>query len=84
MRLRVTLADDLVDQLDYRIGRQHRGAFISKAVGIAPEDEHRRKAITADIECAVTDQLTAVERNGGTLTGTYPADYLTHLRAWPK
>lgn len=41
MRLHITLDDDLVGQLDSRVGRRRRSAFISATVRMALEDEHR-------------------------------------------
>jgi hypothetical protein len=41
MRLHITLEDDLVGQLDNRVGRRRRSAFISAIVRRALDDEHR-------------------------------------------
>ncbi|HYI98939.1 MAG TPA: hypothetical protein VEX36_04575 [Thermoleophilaceae bacterium] len=43
------------------------------------------RAIVTDIDRAVADRRAAIERTGGTLTGSYPADYLEQLRRdWPE
>jgi metal-responsive CopG/Arc/MetJ family transcriptional regulator len=49
MRLHISLDDDLVDQLDRRVGRRRRSAFIAETVRRALEDERRWE----DIEAAV-------------------------------
>jgi metal-responsive CopG/Arc/MetJ family transcriptional regulator len=41
VRVRITLDDELVAQLDARVGRGRRSAFISQAVRRALEDERR-------------------------------------------
>ena len=41
MRLHISLEDDLVAQLDRRIGRRRRSAFISETLRRALEDEAR-------------------------------------------
>jgi metal-responsive CopG/Arc/MetJ family transcriptional regulator len=41
MRLHITLADDLVHQLDSRVGSRRRSAFIADAVRRALDDERR-------------------------------------------
>ncbi len=45
MRLHISLADELVHELDRRVGRRRRSAFIAAAVGRALEDEHRWELI---------------------------------------
>jgi metal-responsive CopG/Arc/MetJ family transcriptional regulator len=50
MRLRITLAEDLVAELDRRVGRRRRSAFIGQTVRRALEDERRWE----DIESALT------------------------------
>jgi Arc/MetJ family transcription regulator len=41
MRVHITLDDDLVAELDDRLGRRRRSAFISETVRRALEDERR-------------------------------------------
>jgi hypothetical protein len=41
MRVHITLDNDLVAQLDTRVGRRRRSAFISETVRRALEDERR-------------------------------------------
>ncbi len=49
MRLHITLEDDLVAQLDRRVGRRRRSAFISHTVRSALEDEQRWEEIEAGL-----------------------------------
>jgi hypothetical protein len=49
MRLHITLADDLVAQLDRRVGRRRRSAFIAATVRRALDDERRWDQIEASI-----------------------------------
>jgi Arc/MetJ-type ribon-helix-helix transcriptional regulator len=49
MRLHISLADDLVDQLDQRVGRRRRSTFISETVRRALEDERRWEDIEAGL-----------------------------------
>jgi hypothetical protein len=49
MRLHISLDDDLVAQLDRRIGRRRRSAFIAQTVRRALDDERRWE----DIESAL-------------------------------
>lgn len=49
MRLHISLEDDLVAQLDRRIGRRQRSAFISETLRRALEDETRWDDIEAGI-----------------------------------
>jgi metal-responsive CopG/Arc/MetJ family transcriptional regulator len=49
MRLHISLEDDLVAQLDRRVGRRRRSAFIAETLRRALEDERRWR----DIETAV-------------------------------
>jgi hypothetical protein len=49
MRLHISLADDLVAELDRRVGRRRRSAFIGETVRHALDDERR----WADIEAAL-------------------------------
>lgn len=41
MRLHITLPDDLVRELDQRVGPRQRSAFVVKAVESAIDDERR-------------------------------------------
>jgi metal-responsive CopG/Arc/MetJ family transcriptional regulator len=45
--VRITLDDELVDQLDSRVGRRRRSAFISETVRRALDDERRWEEIEA-------------------------------------
>lgn len=47
MRLHITLDDELVDQLDSRVGRRRRSAFISATIRRALDDERRWDDIEA-------------------------------------
>ena len=49
MRLHISLDDDLVEQLDRRVGRRRRSAFIVETVRRALEDERRWKDIEAGL-----------------------------------
>lgn len=49
MRLHISLDDDLVEQLDRRIGRRRRSAFIGETVRRALEDERRWQDIEAGL-----------------------------------
>jgi metal-responsive CopG/Arc/MetJ family transcriptional regulator len=49
MRLHITLESDLVAQLDRRVGRRRRSAFISETVRRALEDERRWEDIEAGL-----------------------------------
>jgi metal-responsive CopG/Arc/MetJ family transcriptional regulator len=49
MRLHITLDDRLVAQLDGRVGRRRRSAFISETVRRALEDERRWDDIEAGL-----------------------------------
>lgn len=41
MRVHITLDQDLVRELDRRVGARRRSAYIAEAVGRALEDDHR-------------------------------------------
>lgn len=45
MRLHISLEDDLVDQLDRRVGTRRRSGFIAEAVRRALDDERRWEEI---------------------------------------
>jgi metal-responsive CopG/Arc/MetJ family transcriptional regulator len=47
MRLHISLDDELVAQLDNRVGRRRRSAFIAETVRRALEDERRWEDIEA-------------------------------------
>lgn len=49
MRLHITLDDDLVKQLDSRVGNRRRSSFISATVRAALEDERRWEDIEASL-----------------------------------
>lgn len=49
MRLHISLDDDLVEQLDERVGRRRRSMFISETVRRALEDERRWEDIEAGL-----------------------------------
>lgn len=49
MRLHITLRDELVRQLDGRVGLRRRSAFITRAVEQALEDERRWDLIEASL-----------------------------------
>jgi predicted transcriptional regulator len=49
MRLHISLDDELVRQLDERVGRRRRSAFISGTVRRALEDERRWDEIEAGL-----------------------------------
>lgn len=54
MRLHMSLEDELVRELDARVGRGRRSAFIAAAVRAALEDHRRRDLIETAIG-AITD-----------------------------
>jgi hypothetical protein len=45
MRVHITLADELVRELDRRVGARRRSAYITRAVERALEDDHRWELI---------------------------------------
>jgi Arc/MetJ family transcription regulator len=47
MRLHISLDDDLVEQLDKRVGRRRRSTFIGETLRRALEDERRWEDIEA-------------------------------------
>ncbi|HXP28421.1 MAG TPA: hypothetical protein VN804_01580 [Solirubrobacteraceae bacterium] len=55
MRLHISLEDDLVQQLDRRVGRRRRSSFISETVRRALDDERRWDDIEAGLG-ALADQ----------------------------
>jgi len=50
MRLHISLADDLVAELDRRVGRRRRSAFIGETVRHALDDERRWDDIEAALQ----------------------------------
>ncbi|GIU95389.1 MAG: hypothetical protein KatS3mg012_1846 [Gaiellaceae bacterium] len=55
MRLHITLSDDLVRELDRRVGPRRRSGFIAGAVRQALDDERRWEAIEAALG-AINDE----------------------------
>ncbi len=49
MRLHISLEDDLVEQLDRRVGRRRRSTFIAETVRRALDDERRWEDIEAGL-----------------------------------
>jgi metal-responsive CopG/Arc/MetJ family transcriptional regulator len=49
MRLHISIDDDLVEQLDRRVGRRQRSTFIAKTVRRALDDERRWDDIEAGL-----------------------------------
>jgi len=49
MRLHISLDDDLVEQLDKRVGRRRRSTFISETLRRALDDERRWEDIEAGL-----------------------------------
>jgi hypothetical protein len=55
MRLHITLADDVVHELDRRVGARRRSAYISRAVEQALDDDRRWELLEAAVG-AITDR----------------------------
>ncbi len=53
MRLHISLDDELVEQLDRRVGRRRRSAFISETLRCALEDDRRWQDIEAALASLV-------------------------------
>ncbi len=49
MRLHISLDDDLVEELDRRVGRRRRSTFISETLRRALDDRRRREDIEAGL-----------------------------------
>jgi predicted transcriptional regulator len=49
MRMHISLDDELVRELDRRVGRGHRSAFIAATIAQALEDERRWELITSAV-----------------------------------
>jgi Arc/MetJ family transcription regulator len=49
MRLHISVDDELVEELDRRVGRRQRSAFISETLRRALDDERRWRAIEAGL-----------------------------------
>jgi len=50
MRVHITLRDELVKDLDRRVGVRRRSSFVSRAVERALEDEHRWELIESSLD----------------------------------
>ena len=55
MRVHITLGDDLVRELDRRVGPRRRSSFIAQAVRQALDDEHRWELIESSLD-SIADQ----------------------------
>jgi metal-responsive CopG/Arc/MetJ family transcriptional regulator len=55
MRLHISLDDDIVEQLDRRVGRRHRSTFIAETLRRALDDARRREDIEAGLG-AIADE----------------------------
>ena len=49
MRVHITLADDLVRELDRRVGARRRSSYIARAVEHALDDDHRWELLESSI-----------------------------------
>jgi hypothetical protein len=49
MRLHITLSDDLIRDLDQRVGPRRRSGFIARAVRLALEDEARWELVESSL-----------------------------------
>jgi hypothetical protein len=49
MRLHITLSDEIVEELDRRVGPRRRSPFIANAVRRALEDKHRWELIESAV-----------------------------------
>ena len=49
MRVHITLADDLVRELDRRVGARRRSTYIARAVERALDDDHRWELLESSI-----------------------------------
>jgi metal-responsive CopG/Arc/MetJ family transcriptional regulator len=56
MRLHISLDDDLVEQLDRRVGRRRRSSFIGETVRRALDDERRWDDIEAGLGSLATER----------------------------
>jgi hypothetical protein len=50
MRVHITLADEIVAELDRRVGARRRSSFIAHAVRHALDDEHRWELIEESLD----------------------------------
>jgi predicted transcriptional regulator len=57
MRLHISLDDELVVELDRRVGRRRRSMFISETVRRALEDERRWEDIEAGLGALAGEEL---------------------------
>jgi hypothetical protein len=52
MRVHITLADELVEELDRRVGPRRRSSFIADAVARALDDERRGELVVSALGTA--------------------------------
>jgi hypothetical protein len=50
MRVHINLEDDLIAELDHRVGARARSRFISRAVRLALDEERRRAELEAALD----------------------------------
>lgn len=74
MRLHISLDDELVGQLDQRVGRRGRSAFIGKTVRRALEDERRWDDIEAGLGALAGREHEWDEDPAGWVTAQRSAD----------
>jgi metal-responsive CopG/Arc/MetJ family transcriptional regulator len=55
MRLHISLDDDIVEQLDKRVGRRRRSTFIAETLRRALDDERRWEDIEAGLGALADD-----------------------------
>jgi hypothetical protein len=68
MRLHITLDDDLVAELDRRVGPRQRSGYIAAAVRRALSDAHRWELVESSIGASPPSALSAVPGTHGTVT----------------
>jgi hypothetical protein len=49
MRLHITMADELVGELDRAVGERQRSSYIAHAVRFALDEDRRRKSLRASL-----------------------------------
>jgi hypothetical protein len=69
MRVHITLSDDLVRELDRRVGLRRRSSFIARAVERALDDERRWEAIESAIG-SIDDESHEWDRDPGAWVAT--------------